>query len=223
MNITLDVRVVNMLSAEPSPRSTTANGPQDTPTRTGYHHGSLRAALLDGARAMLAERGEAGFSLSALARRVGVSTAAPYRHFADREALLCEIADEGYRTFGASLNQAAQDSTSPADAILRLGVAYLRFAADEPALFDVMFRGGPRASGDGPPSFRTLLDAVVRAQEAGALPPDQPSAALARTIWATLHGLAVLDARGGLDKLGLGAPHERLVAESFASLLRRPE
>ena len=199
------------------PRAT----PGSRASRRTYHHGQLRDALLAGARDLLAERGADAFSLNELARRVGVSTAAPYRHFADREALLCAIADEGYVRFGARLDAAAAAATDDADALLRLGVAYLGFAADEPALFDVMFRGGTaRVSEVGPPTFETLVDTVARAQRSGVLADVLDARTTARTLWATLHGLAVLDARGGLAKLGLSGPHADLVAESFAPLLR---
>lgn len=196
-----------------------------TPSRrTSYHHGALRDALLDGARTMLAERGPEGFSLSALARRVGVSTAAPYRHFADRDAIFDELADEGYRIFGRGLRDAVEQSSGSADAIRRIGVAYLTFAAEHPATFQIMFqdRGG-RPAVEGPPTFATLVDTVARAQRDGALPADQPPHVLSRTVWATLHGLAVLDARGGLTKLGLGDTRERLVDDAFAPYLVRPQ
>ncbi|WP_230684902.1 TetR/AcrR family transcriptional regulator [Cellulomonas sp. JZ18] len=107
--------------------------------RAGYHHGALRTALLEGAREMLVERGPDGFSLNALARRVGVSTAAPYRHFADRDALLCALADEGYVAFGAALDAAVHASSGPRDRLRRLGIAYLRYAAENPAVFAIMF------------------------------------------------------------------------------------
>ena len=214
LNIGLDVSVVNMQS-----------GPQDAAPsrRAAYHHGALRDALLDGARTMLAERGPEGFSLSELARRVGVSTAAPYRHFADRDALFDELGDEGYRLFGRRLTDAVAAASDTADDVLRIGVAYLTFAAEHPATFQIMFqdRAG-RPAVEGPPTFATLVGTIERAQADGALPADQPPHVLSRTVWATLHGLAVLDARGGLTKLGLGDTRERLVADAFAPYLVRP-
>lgn len=195
--------------------------PGSAPTRDSYHHGSLRAALLDGARAMLAERGTAGFSLNALARRLGVSTAAPYRHFADRDALLDALGDEGYVAFGAGLDAAVRAATDPRDRLQRIGVSYLDFAAENPALFQIMFadREG-RPAEVGPPTFQPLVQAVVDAREAGALPTGIDPLVASRTIWATLHGLAVLESRAGLAKLGLSDTHERLVADAFAMLLR---
>ncbi|WP_449063138.1 TetR/AcrR family transcriptional regulator [Planomonospora algeriensis] len=192
-------------------------------TRTSYHHGALRRALLDGARDLLAERGAAAFSLSELARRVGVSTAAPYRHFADKDALLDALAEEGYVAFHAGLEAAARAAADPGDRVVRLGVVYLRFAEETPALFEIMFRDRPGRP-SGPATFELLVTAVGQAQDAGALPSGQPPVVLARTIWALLHGLAILVGQGGFSKLGIGESRERLVAESMAAFLRaRPE
>jgi AcrR family transcriptional regulator len=187
--------------------------------RTSYHHGALRRALLGGARDLLAERGAAAFSLSELARRVGVSTAAPYRHFADKDALLDALAEEGYVAFHTGLEEGARAASDPGDRVVRLGVVYLGFAADNPALFEIMFRDRPGRP-SGPATFELLVTAVEQAQQAGALPAGQPPATLARTIWAMLHGLAVLAGQGGFSKLGIDEPRERLVAESLAAFLR---
>lgn len=189
--------------------------------RRTYHHGALREALLDGAREMLVERGAEGFSLSALARRLGVSTAAPYRHFADRDALINCLCVEGYREFGAALDEAYSSTDDPRARVTALGVAYLRFAREHRAVFGLMFaaRGAPVADA-GAPTFEPLVRAVVAAQTAELLPPDLDPRVVARTLWATLHGLAVLDQRGGLTKLGLGADDETLVADAFGLVVR---
>lgn len=191
-------------------------------SRDTYHHGDLRSALLAAGRELLVERGPAGFSLNELSRRVGVSTAAPYRHFADRDALLDALADEGYAIFGAALRAAARAAPDPRACLVGLGVAYLDFAAEHPDVFQLMFgdRAG-RPAPAGPPTFEPLVTAVVQAQDAGVLPADQAVGDLARTIWATLHGLAVLDARGGLTKLGLGDSRDGLVRQAMSMLLGR--
>lgn len=192
------------------------------PRRSSYHHGALRQALLDAARDLLAERGAAGFNLSELARRLGVSSAAPYRHFADRDALLETLAEEGYRELLAGLTQAADAASDAGDRIIRLGRAYLQSALDRPAIFEIMFQereGRPVTVG--PAAFDVLVASVAEAQEAGALPSGQSPEVMARTIWATVHGLAVLSARGGFTRLGLAAPPNQLVAESLAMFLQR--
>lgn len=209
-NIGRNVRVVNMPS-----------DPRTPPARTRYHHGALREALLDGAREMLAERGLDGFSLSALARHLGVSTAAPYRHFPDRDALIDTLCIEGYALFGDALARAARTADEPRGLLRALGVAYLTFAREHPALFGIMFTGRSDAVIEaGAPTFEPLVRAVVAAQDAGALPADADPRTLSRTLWATLHGLAVLGRRRGFTKLGIGDDDEALVRDAFALLLR---
>jgi AcrR family transcriptional regulator len=188
--------------------------------RGTYHHGALRKALLDGARELLNERGAEGFSLNELARRVGVSSAAPYRHFADRETLLSALRDEGYDRFGATQVAAAAQARDPADRIIRLVSAYLRFAEDNRAIFEMMFRYWSWAEVRAD-TFAPLVDAVTEAQRSGVLPADQAATELARTIWSTIHGLTTLRLNGGLVKLGLDAPTDRLIRDTFALILRR--
>ncbi|GIG39170.1 TetR/AcrR family transcriptional regulator [Cellulomonas phragmiteti] len=197
------------------------SGPRTPRERTTYHHGALREALLDGAREMLAERGVEGFSLSALARRLGVSTAAPYRHFADRDALLDALCVEGYALFGAALERAGRTADDPRALLHALGVAYLTFAREHPAVFGVMFaERGDAVIDAGAPTFEPLVDAVVAAQDVGALPAGTDPRVLSRTIWASLHGLAVLSRQRGFVKLRIDDDDEALVRDALALLLR---
>lgn len=186
-------------------------------TRGTYHHGALREALLDGARELLVERGAEGFSLNELARRVGVSSAAPYRHFADREALLSELRDEGYDRFGAAQRAAGEEAEDPVERIIALGVAYLRFAEENHAVFGMMFRHWSWAESRAD-TFQPLVEAVTEAQRAGLLTSDQSVGVVARTIWSAIHGLTTLRLNGALAKLGLDAEVEELVRETFAVL-----
>src|ERR1700716_1493086 len=109
---------------------TTASGP--------YHHGDLRAACLHAARELLEEDGSAALSLRAVARRAGVAPSAPYRHYADRDALVSAVAAVGYRELGDYLT-AAHAEPSSIDDLAAVAVAYVRFALERPALFRVMF------------------------------------------------------------------------------------
>lgn len=191
--------------------------------RATYHHGDLRSALLSAGRDLLAERGPDAFSLSALAHRVGVSTAAPYRHFADRNALLDALADEGYTIFHATLLEAVASATDPGDALRRIGLAYLNFADERAAVFRIMFQDRQgRPAEAGPPAFTTFYDAVVRAQESGYLPAQHSAVAMTRSIWAGLHGAAALRAAGGFAKLDIDVPPAQLVDELLAPLLLTP-
>lgn len=95
-------------------------------SRATYHHGSLRQALIDGAREILAERGHDQFSLNEVARRAGVSTAAPYRHFESKDDLLAAVADQGYATLHQTLERTAASTDDVRERLLRLGGAYVR-------------------------------------------------------------------------------------------------
>ncbi|MFD8985851.1 TetR/AcrR family transcriptional regulator [Streptomyces sp. NPDC059564] len=186
--------------------------------RTTYHHGALRQALIDGAREILAERGHEQFSLNEVARRAGVSTAAPYRHFSGKDELLAAVAAQGYATLYESLKATAADTAGARERLLRLGGAYVRFAHDHPDLFVTMFRSGPGADPVGHDSFEVLLEAVADAQ-AAALIPEKPSPELmARSVWATLHGLAVLSLRQPHQRFGMDEPPEDLATSTLSAM-----
>ncbi|HSN90738.1 MAG TPA: helix-turn-helix domain-containing protein, partial [Anaeromyxobacteraceae bacterium] len=107
--------------------------------RGRYHHGELRRALLDGALAVIERDGVSALSLRDLARRLGVSHAAPAHHFTDKMALLAEIAREGFERFGAALGAAAEASPDDDTRLVEIGRAYVGFALAHPATFRVMF------------------------------------------------------------------------------------
>ncbi|WP_083966817.1 TetR/AcrR family transcriptional regulator [Demequina globuliformis] len=191
--------------------------------RESYHHGSLREALLAEGHDLLAESGPEEFSLSALARRVGVSPAAPYRHFPDRNHLVDAIADEGYVLFGQALAAAVAQANDPGDAIARIIDNYLAFAQEHATYFSVMFRDrGARPNVVGPPSFTTFFDAVVEAQRGGYLDKKADPRSLARAIWAAVHGAAVLEAVGGFSKLSIAVSRGDLARDIAAPFLRVP-
>src|SRR5882757_4974189 len=107
-------------------------------SKTTYHHGDLRAACLDAALELVEEGGETALSLRAVARRAGVSPAAPYRHYADREALVSAVATVGYRELAERL-AAAHPSPSTPEQLASVAIAYVQFALERPALFRLMF------------------------------------------------------------------------------------
>src|SRR5271165_3936717 len=119
--------------------------------RRSYHHGDLRNALLDAARGILEEESLAALSLRAVARRAGVSHAAPYRHFPSHEALLAELAIEGFVELKDSLSKACPAGGPTDDRIAKIGAAYMRFVARRPALVRLMF--GPQL-----PNRESFLD-----------------------------------------------------------------
>jgi AcrR family transcriptional regulator len=107
--------------------------------RGGYHHGDLRAALVRAAGEIISEVGVANFSVAAAARRTGVSPGAPYRHFADRETLLAVVAVQASQQLAERYRQALGASVDPVEQLAGAAVAYLRFAAEARAGFDVIF------------------------------------------------------------------------------------
>ncbi|MFF2518478.1 TetR/AcrR family transcriptional regulator [Streptomyces sp. NPDC058086] len=160
-----------------------------------YHHGDLRAACLRAARELLEEDGSAGLSLRAVARRAGVSATAPYRHYADRDALVSAVAAEGYRELGGYL--AAAHSATPDD-LAAVAVAYVRFALDHPAMFRVMFAEPCDPNSEERVAATAALSEYVRGIVRSAFPGADPEV-LATPVWALVHGLAFLHLDGKLD------------------------
>src|SRR5260221_454729 len=138
------------------------NWSRDDPAagRRGYHHGNLREALIRAALDLIAEKGPAGFTFADAARSAGVSSAAPYRHFRDRQALLADVARRGFELFEERLDRAWNEGRpDPFAAFENVGRAYLAFAREEPAFYSAMFEAGLPLYSDapiwqaGPPAF----------------------------------------------------------------------
>jgi AcrR family transcriptional regulator len=169
-----------------------------------YHHGDLRNSLREAARAILEEEGLAALSLRAVARRAGVSHAAPYRHYSNHEALLVELAVEGFEELRAEIAAAASGPGLEDERISEIGAAYMRFVARRPSLARLMF--GPQLPNrDSFPDLGAAADSV--GTEIGAALNDT---ALGLAVWAAVHGLAMLilenvidlgQRRSGLDVL----------------------
>lgn len=169
------------------------------PRARPYHHGDLRNALIVAGQALLAEEGVAGLDLRKVARRAGVSHAAPYRHFADRQALLAAIAEEGFRRLTLEMRAAFVDAPDAPEAqLLGIARAYVRFARERPAHMREMF-GGLMSTREAYPAlyaaakdaFAPLLLLVQRGQEQGTVAPGDPER-LAVVIWSLIHGFAML-------------------------------
>jgi AcrR family transcriptional regulator len=169
-----------------------------------YHHGDLKAALVDGAVELIVERGVRGFSLAELSRRLGVTVAAPYRHFASRDELLAAVAVRALQSFGDALAAQAPETDPSEERLAAMAGGYVRFAAEQPALFGVVFGVGLDKK-QRYPELREAYEAVegnFAARVAG-LCPDDPRGAeeLGDAIEATAHGYAALltDHPGQLD------------------------
>ena len=190
------------------------------PSITRYHHGDLRTACLRAAMELLEQDGAAGLSVRAVARHAGVSPGAPYRHYADRDALVSAVAAEGYRELAGNLS-AAHPSPSTPDDLATVAVAYVQFALERPALFRTMFGD----SCDGDSSERVAATGAI-AEYVGALVqrafPGADPEALSIAIWAVVHGLAFLYLDGKLDASTPQAVADRVRAAVLALVAVSP-
>ncbi|MEU9481159.1 TetR/AcrR family transcriptional regulator [Streptomyces sp. NPDC048191] len=168
------------------------------PQTGSYHHGDLRAACLRAARELLEEDGSAALSMRAVARRAGVSPTAPYRHYADREALVSAVAAEGYRELAEHLT-AAHPAPSAPDDLAAVATAYVRFALEHPAMFRAMFAEPCDPTSEERVAATTAISAYVQGIVRDAFPDADDTAALSTSIWALVHGLAFLHLDGKLD------------------------
>jgi AcrR family transcriptional regulator len=164
-----------------------------------YHHGDLRAALIDTAVELIGERGVRGFSLAEASRRLGVAVSAPYAHFADRDSLLAAVAVRAFEMFRAALVPEMEKAADPADRLAAMARGYVRFAAHNPALFQVLYEPGldkaryPEIEA----AERPLGEAFVGSVRALSGGDEARAEDLATAIEATAHGHAMLLLDGG--------------------------
>lgn len=202
--------------------------------RGRYHHGDLRQALLDAALWLAEERGVAAVTLREVARRAGVSHAAPYHHFADKAALLDALVVRSYGALTAAVRAAAD--SEPGDALARLGaigVAYVRFALDHHADFHFLYRPGlvnrdavlkgwasdAGTSTGAQGAYEVLREVITGGQQDGVLAADDPES-LVLAFWAAAHGLAVLLGDGVYGEHPPGAAEaDALAAKVSATLI----
>ena len=191
-----------------------------------YHHGALREALIQATESLLAERGAEGFSLREVARRAGVSPAAPAHHFGDAAGLLTAVVSQGFEALSHALE--AGDACGGADPLAALrgqGEAYVRFAMQHPGRFRLMFRQGKlhadavlelRASA----AFDVLAGGVRRGfgLAAGAPMDDRQWNAVV-ALWSLVHGYAHLAIAGKLEALGGEGGLDAYVQRSLGPIL----
>jgi len=193
----------------------------------GYHHGNLKEALLRAALELIAKKGPGGFTFAEAARWAGVSPAAPYRHFRDRDELLASVALRGFELFATALSHAWDNGRpDPLAAFDRLGKAYLAFARSEPAYYSAMFEAGipldtsPDLVQAGERAFgvlRTATETLVATMPAASRPPV---GMMALHIWSLSHGIASLFARGDAARRALPMPAEDLLEAAVLIYLR---
>jgi len=194
--------------------------------KQGYHHGDLRNALVaEGVK--LLEEGHSDFTLRDLARRVGVSPAAPYAHFADKSALLAAIATAGFIRLKAALEEPLRNGSDLAEQFLLMGSAYVRFGMDHPALYKLMFESEelaakhgeyPELQAAGDAAFGSLTEILQRMQRRGFLRAGDPEAD-GLSVWAHVHGLTSLIVTGCLACAGDPAPRPDEVVRSSLEIL----
>jgi AcrR family transcriptional regulator len=195
------------------------------PAKRPYHHGDLRTALIRAALVLIAKNGVKGLALTDAAHLAGVSVAAPYRHFKDKEALLAEIANEGFTLFRNALAKAAQ--SHPREQVKRLvemGMAYVEFAQQHRSHFKVMWEGG--LSKDNYPAVgQTAYEAYLLLEKAAIdlLPQATPSRqkALVCAAWSIVHGYASLNLEGELDVI-TAEPNQKALLRNSLHLLFDP-
>jgi AcrR family transcriptional regulator len=188
--------------------------------RRSYHHGDLPAALVDAALELIAEHGVQGFSVAEAARRTGVSISAPYRHFADREALLAATAVRAYEELARRFGEAAAAADGPAEQLAAMSAAYVRFAAERRAMFEVLFGAGieKAAHPDLQAAAEMLLEVVLEpARRLAPAGDEQHAAVLVQAMAGLAQGYATMLLDGAF---GRGAADLELATERAAAATR---
>ena len=163
-----------------------------------YHHGNLRQALIDAALELIEERGVSALTLREVARQVGVTHAAPQRHFADRAALVAAVAEQGFRGLAAHVAAVRGSARTPAQRLRALGVAYVEYALAHPAHLRVMFSPEvadksrhPELAAAAQAVHAALVDRIADGQRDGSVAQGDPDK-LSFAAWSMVHGCAVL-------------------------------
>ena len=205
-----------------------SSAPAPTPASRGaYHHGSLRPALIEAAESLLAERGVEGFSLREVARRSGVSPAAPAHHFGDAAGLLTAVATSAFDNLTAALEAGnARGGGNPLARLREQGVGYVAFALQYPGRFGLMFQPGLKEDEalrrSGQAAFQALEQAI---RDLYAVPAPRPLSPSQRNalleVWSVVHGFAHLALAGQLDHFAAPGNRSALLRETLAPMLEQ--
>lgn len=174
----------------------------NTGTKSAYHHGDLKAVLLDETARILKEEGEAALSLRNLAARVGVSRTAPYHHFKDKQSLLSAVGEEGFIRFNRAMLESARKSRSKGtkEAMYAWVKTYVTFAVENSEYYDLMYGGrlwhsesmSSSLLGSARGTLRGNVERIRSAQEKGLYNPAVDPVGFAHVAWGTLHGISRL-------------------------------
>ncbi len=192
-----------------------------------YHHGDLRNALIVAAAELIEESDSLGFSITDAAKRAGVSSAAPYRHFKDKEELLYAVRDLAFIGLNNEMVDAAKTTErGTVEQIIALGTTYVRYAQEKHAFFALMWeargdieerRAEANLKAQG---FYVLTDAILGCIENGLLPKSTVPAAMATQMWAMVHGVATLETNHMLDVFDATAAGQRMIADGTRAMFR---
>jgi AcrR family transcriptional regulator len=203
-----------------------ASGKTKVSQKSGYHHGQLRDSLVNAGLTILSKDGVGGLSLRAVARAVGVSQAAPYRHFADKDALVAEIARQGFLRLTTEMRAMTAKHRNPDRQLIEAGWAYVRFALENPDHLRVMFTGmvdGSRVHAElqaaSQESFGELVQIIIGGQEKGVIRAGDPVQS-ALTAWSLVHGLSMLFLNGQISAEQFGVASEDSLARFCIQMLK---
>lgn len=189
-----------------------------------YHHGDLRQALIDATRQLVIERGAESFSLADACRAAGVTTAAPYKHFRDKNEILAAIVEQGFDTLSERTMTAVQAAGPGTIAgIMAMGRAYVAFAADETPVFRLMFGQNPALKKDkhveetGRACFSKVIEQVAIYCERNGVNADARPIAL--ELWTFVHGLSCLLVDGDYEKVAPELDVEQLISQATPKIL----
>jgi AcrR family transcriptional regulator len=203
--------------------------PGEPSRREAYHHGDLRRALLDATLVLVEQHGLQGFTLRAAARAAGVTPGASYHHFADKEALLAAVAEEGFALFRKALEAALREpASSPRERSHNVGVAYVLFAVEQPTRFRVMVAAGAHtknrqdslaAAALG--TYRLVRDVLIEGLQEGTSRGVSDAEVLG--WWSVVHGLAFLAIDGQLGSAGNSPKRTRAIVHEVIEALDKRE
>jgi AcrR family transcriptional regulator len=193
-----------------------------------YHHGNLRDALIEAGLQLIEEKGIKGLTLREIGAAIGVSRMAPYRHFADKAALLAAISEAGFVQFAEALEAAkALAGTDFPSQLSALALAYVRFAAEHRAHYEVMFGSAVDVSepiqGPSEAAMRAfgILEQTIREGQRNGDVREGDSVTIARHVWAHVHGISTLRLEPDLSEHGAGARFVLFCAELLQAGLVR--
>lgn len=190
-----------------------------------YHHGDLREALIAATLQLIIQRGAENFTLADACRAAGVSTAAPYKHFANRDEILAVVVERAFDQLATDAVNAAQSrGEGTIEGIIAMGIAYVRFARNQAPLFRLMFGQHPelkkqhRVHEEGQSCFEAVTRQVQRYCEVHSI--DADAMQIHMRLWTFVHGVASLLIDGDYDVIYPGFDYERMIAETTPHLLK---